>query len=253
MTITTTYNTSSAIAWSPDGGTLAKGTVAGALDSSFSSSSQLVLTGNMTSTCSVVGRFNHIVWSSMGLHAALENGNLMFVSASELVSGGSGGGSGGGGGGTAATAAAGGNTLLHTTTPIHSSSFSLDVNSNLQMATAQSSNLLIHDLNSTPYNLKTTNDISFLQYNKLVPHILATASNNGYTSVWDLKQKKELMHLAHPSKKLITCVAWNPSQATQIATVADDDQHPIVLIWDLRNARAPERVFSFNLGSSRTR
>ena len=32
------------------------------------------------------------------------------------------------------------------------------------------------------------------------------------------------------------------SQATRLITASEDDESPIIMLWDLRNTRAPERV-----------
>lgn len=74
-------------------------------------------------------------------------------------------------------------------------------------------------------------------------------------------------------RRSITAVAWNPDmvgcylkcfaivpffpfpnvtnviifknrKATQIMTASEDDSNPVILIWDLRNAHAPEKVLS---------
>jgi len=31
-------------------------------------------------------------------------------------------------------------------------------------------------------------------------------------------------------------------QATRLITASEDDESPIIMLWDLRNTRAPERV-----------
>jgi hypothetical protein len=37
-------------------------------------------------------------------------------------------------------------------------------------------------------------------------------------------------------------------QATRVITASEDDSSPIIMVWDLRNARAPEKVcLSFHL------
>lgn len=38
-------------------------------------------------------------------------------------------------------------------------------------------------------------------------------------------------------------MAWNPDEPMMIATAADDDYNPIVLVWDLRNASQPTGQF----------
>lgn len=32
------------------------------------------------------------------------------------------------------------------------------------------------------------------------------------------------------------------TQATRLVTASEDDMSPIIMVWDLRNARAPEKV-----------
>jgi len=32
-------------------------------------------------------------------------------------------------------------------------------------------------------------------------------------------------------------------QATRLVTASDDDSSPVILVWDLRNANAPEKVY----------
>ena len=43
-------------------------------------------------------------------------------------------------------------------------------------------------------------------------------------------------------RKPVSAVAWDPMKATRLATAIPSDQDPLILIWDLRNANAPERV-----------
>ena len=60
----------------------------------------------------------------------------------------------------------------------------------------------------------------------------------GYTVIWDLKNKREIMSLVSPNiKQMCAAVAWNPDIATQIITSSEDDLDPSLLVWDLRNAR----------------
>ena len=50
------------------------------------------------------------------------------------------------------------------------------------------------------------------------------------------------MVLTHLNKKPAGAVAWDPSNPTRLATAIPLDSDPLVVIWDLRNAAAPERV-----------
>ncbi|KAJ1926177.1 protein transport protein S31 [Tieghemiomyces parasiticus] len=102
-------------------------------------------------------------------------------------------------------------------------------------------------------------DVTSLAWNNQVTHILASASTTGYTVIWDLKNRREVMSLSYAQqlqmpglvgggngngRRGVTAVAWNPDNATQLVTATEDDQNPVVMMWDLRNAQAPERIFS---------
>ena len=86
--------------------------------------------------------------------------------------------------------------------------------------------------------------------------------------MWDLRGKREVVALAYGGgaggaqagggRRGMSDVAWHPdnvrtkspsewhiliaSQATRLVTSSEDDASPIVMVWDLRNARAPEKV-----------
>lgn len=121
---------------------------------------------------------------------------------------------------------------------------------------------------STPFSPGTKSsrlhNITSLGWNHQVAHILATSSNTGYSVVWDLRNKREIMQLgsgiassttATPmgpagvggstgEGKGMTAVSWNPSVPTQLVTASEDDAHPAILVWDLRNAHAPLRALN---------
>ena len=48
--------------------------------------------------------------------------------------------------------------------------------------------------------------------------------------------------LTHLNKKPAGAVAWDPSNPTRLATAVPLDTDPLVVIWDLRNSAAPERI-----------
>ncbi len=129
-------------------------------------------------------------------------------------------------------------------------------------------------------------EITALQWNPVVPHILASSSSSGYTSVWDLRGKKEVISLMYGggaatgmsaggagggmggmqvgSRRGMSDVCWQPNtvgswkirknreqiadrmgyftQSTRLITSSEDDTSPIIMVWDLRNSRAPEKV-----------
>ncbi|KAF0984807.1 hypothetical protein FDP41_000706 [Naegleria fowleri] len=85
--------------------------------------------------------------------------------------------------------------------------------------------------------------ISHLQWNRKFEYILATTSHQGTSVVWDLKQKRVLVpfsNTAHP-KSRYSSVAWNPDIHTQLLVACEDDERPVIEVWDLRKAYAPIR------------
>ena len=72
-------------------------------------------------------------------------------------------------------------------------------------------------------------DIDAASWNRKVANILATASTNGFTSVWDLKQSREILHLQNPSRKRVSTLAWDPDNPTRIITGCGDDTAPALV------------------------
>ncbi|KAL9652844.1 hypothetical protein ABK040_010876 [Willaertia magna] len=83
--------------------------------------------------------------------------------------------------------------------------------------------------------------ISHLQWNRKYEYILATTSHQGTSVVWDLKQKRVLVpfsNTSHPRTKY-SSLAWNPDQHTQLVIASEEDDRPVIELWDLRKAYAP--------------
>ncbi|CAG8781927.1 9143_t:CDS:2, partial [Cetraspora pellucida] len=144
------------------------------------------------------------------------------------------------------------------------------IQNNLLASAATNGEIFIWDLAKPdkPYTPGTKSpkmeEITHLAWNNQVQHILATSSTTGYTLIWDLKNKREVMHLSYAGataslaggygmgsmnmatglgvgRRGITAVAWNPDMATQIITASEDDNNPVIVVWDVRNAHAPEK------------
>lgn len=142
----------------------------------------------------------------------------------------------------------------------------LDYNSNqpnLLGSGAVNGEIYIWDLNNPtkPYSpgarSQKLDEITSLAWNGQVSHILATSSSSGYTIVWDLKNKREVAALAYggglpgangapaaAGRRGIGAVAWHPEVPTRLVTASDDDASPVIMLWDLKNARAPEKVLT---------
>jgi len=84
-------------------------------------------------------------------------------------------------------------------------------------------------------------DITCCAWNRKVHHILASTTNSGQTVVWDLKLKRPVISFNDPNNKTQrnSVVCWNPEVATQLIVASEDDNYPLLQMWDLRNAFAP--------------
>ncbi|KAI7885775.1 hypothetical protein K492DRAFT_233927 [Lichtheimia hyalospora FSU 10163] len=136
----------------------------------------------------------------------------------------------------------------------------LDFNSlqsNLLVSAGTNSEVYIWDLTNPtrPYSpgarSNKLDEVTSVAWNCQVQHILATSSTTGYTVVWDLRNRKEIMTLAAPGAggmggghRGISSIAWHPDVATQIVTASEDDNNPVVTLWDLRHAHSPEKILA---------
>ena len=120
--------------------------------------------------------------------------------------------------------------------------------SNLLATGGGKGELFITDLNNaeSPIRLGNTaaraDDIDCLDWNKKVSHIMVTGSSGGFVTVWDMKAKKESLTLNNAGRKAVSAVAWDPENPTKLITATSLEQEPLILVWDLRNANAPERT-----------
>lgn len=82
--------------------------------------------------------------------------------------------------------------------------------------------------------------VTCLQWNKKVQHILATGTSSGSVVVWDLKKSRPVITLSDSSgRRRCSSIAWNPEIATQVMVSSDDDMSTSLQLWDLRNAVSP--------------
>ncbi|WVW78173.1 hypothetical protein I302_100124 [Kwoniella bestiolae CBS 10118] len=258
---------------------LATGAVAGALDENFSNESQLEIwapdfgdekgirlggegkaaQGSIT----VNSRFNRLAWSapsaahSKGLLAAgMETGEVNLFDPEKILSG------------STADDARIFKSDKHTG-PVRGLDFN-QIQKNLLLTGAVNAELYIYDLNNPsnapvppgPTSTKL-NEITSLQWNPTVARVFAASSSSGYTSVWDLKAGKEIVSLQYGGgaakgmetvggvaglqmgkRRGMSDVCWHPENATRLITASEDDESPIIMLWDLRNTRAPEKILS---------
>ncbi|PON74322.1 Guanine nucleotide-binding protein, beta subunit [Parasponia andersonii] len=86
-------------------------------------------------------------------------------------------------------------------------------------------------------------EISFLSWNSKVQHILASTSYNGTTVVWDLKKQKPVISFSDSVRRRSSVLQWNPDIATQLVVASDEDGSPALRLWDMRNTFSPVREF----------
>eukprot|EP00835_Amoeboradix_gromovi_P004551 NODE_361_length_10144_cov_0.288402.p1 type:complete len:1094 gc:universal NODE_361_length_10144_cov_0.288402:3096-6377(+) len=218
---------------------IACGTVAGALDDNFDSTSQLKIynttTGKAIQTWQCNSKFNSLSFSQFKggvIVGGLENGEVQLYVPNKADP-------------------------VFTKQGANGPIRGLDTNqlqSNLFASASRGDDLNIWDINnlSTPYSpgQRTPKlsgvDISCLKWNNSIPHILASSGINGYTVIWDLKNKREVISLQPhslgqsnlQSTNAIIC-EWHPTISTQIMTASMNDSSPIITNWDLRNSQQP--------------
>eukprot|EP00019_Armaparvus_languidus_P003887 CAMPEP_0168594394 /NCGR_PEP_ID=MMETSP0420-20121227/8875_1 /TAXON_ID=498008 /ORGANISM="Pessonella sp." /LENGTH=1134 /DNA_ID=CAMNT_0008630711 /DNA_START=214 /DNA_END=3615 /DNA_ORIENTATION=- len=89
---------------------------------------------------------------------------------------------------------------------------------------------------------QSTADITCVQWNRKVQHILATTASAGNTVIWDLKVKRSVISFNDKTLSArCRSMAWHPSNATQLVTGAESDERPVIQLWDLRNTYSPLR------------
>jgi protein transport protein SEC31 len=242
-------------AWSPGSGAplIVTGTRTGALDDDFSSETKLELwdlglnrldadaelepIGSITTDSG----FNDIAWSEPtdehplgAIAGALENGSVDVWDAEKLRSGAS-------------------DALVSRTSKHTGAVKALQWNSyrhNLLASAGAKGEIFIYDLNNmaNPFRLGGTaaraDDIECLDWNKQekTAHILATGSSGGFVTVWDVKQKKDILTLNNQGRKAVSAVAWDPEESTKLATATPSDQEPAIYLWSLRNSSTPEKT-----------
>ncbi|KAF8224277.1 hypothetical protein L208DRAFT_1312374 [Tricholoma matsutake] len=273
----------STFAWSPTTSLplLATGTVAGALDESFSNESQLEIwapnfldkdeydlggqgQNGPKGFVKDSSRFNRLAWGGVNgsrpqgvIAAGMENGELALWDPAKILAG----------------ADTSKSLILRNTThtgPIRGLDFN-PIQTTLFASGGVSGEVYIWDLKdpSKPYTptpgTRSTklDEITSVAWNQQVQYVLAGASSTGYTVVWDLRGKREVVALAYGGgagtlagqgstgtglavggRRGMSDIAWHPDNATRVITSSEDDSSPIIMVWDLRNARAPEKILT---------
>ncbi|KAL5703467.1 hypothetical protein ACHQM5_028555 [Ranunculus cassubicifolius] len=259
-------NRSASTVFAPDAPYLASGTMAGAVDLSFSSSAnleifkldftsddrELPLVGEAPST----ERFNRLSWGKAGslteedplglIAGGLVDGNVNIWNPHKLLNRSK--------EKPAPTETPHGlvaNTQNHTG-PV----LGLEFNNNaphLLASGAVEGEISIWDFSSpaAPFHYPPLRsgatgpqgEITYLSWNHVVDKILATTSSNGKIVVWDLRRQKPAISFTDPDQKRCSVLQWSPDAATQLIVASDDDSSPILKLWDVRNTIASVKDF----------
>lgn len=252
-------NRSASVALSPEHPYLAAGTMAGAVDLSFSTSAyieifkldfqsddqDIPLIGQSTSS----ERFNRLSWGkngsnseefSLGLIAGgLIDGTIGLWNPASLI-----------------RSEASGNPAVGQLSrhkgPVRGLEFN-SITPNLLASGADDGEICIWDLASPkePSHFPplrgsgsaAQGEISYLSWNSKVQHILASTSYNGTTVVWDLKKQKPVISFSDSNRRRCSVLQWNPDVATQLVVASDDDNSPSLRLWDMRNIMSPVKEF----------
>ncbi|PWA83548.1 transducin family protein / WD-40 repeat family protein [Artemisia annua] len=251
-------NRSASVAFAPDAPYLAAGTMAGAVDMSFSSSAnleifkldfqsddrQLVLAGAISSS----EPFNRLSWGrspgsdgggfDLGIVAGgLVDGNIGIWNPNLLIS-------------SEENESAFVQQLSRHKGPVRGLEFS-GLSPNHLASGAEEGEICIWDIakptEPTHFpplkgsaSAKQT-EISFLSWNRKVQPILASTSVNGTTVVWDLRKQKPIISFSDSVRRRCSVLQWHPDFATQLIVASDDDSSPSLRVWDMRNTMSPLR------------
>ncbi|XP_011708304.1 PREDICTED: protein transport protein Sec31A isoform X1 [Wasmannia auropunctata] len=237
------------VAWSPSAQhpiMLAAGTAAQQLDASFSTSASLDLYSlnlqqpgyEMELQASVPSdhRFHKIIWGSYGNNPAgiivggCEDGTIKLYSAAKLL-------------------ARDSNCLINSphrhAGPVRAMDFNPFREENQLATGATESEIFIWDINTnTPTTLsrsQQSEDVQHIAWNRQVhlKDILASTFSQCCV-IWNVKEKKPIFKLTDANSRVRWKVAqWHPDIGTQLCLASEDDQTPIIELWDVRVPTSP--------------
>lgn len=264
MAIVKAVNKSATVAFAPESPYFAAGTMAGAVDLSFSSAAnldiykvdltsddqELKLAGSAASS----ERFNRLSWGkrlsnseefSMGLIAGgLVDGTIGLWNPKRLIS------SDENQEGTEAVGEAFLGHLSDHSGPVRGLEFNV-FTSNLLASGADEGKVCIWDIaNPAEPTQKgggrvssTQSEISYISWNRKVQQVLASTSVNGTTVVWDLRRPKPVISFSDSIRRRSSVLQWHPDFATQLIVASDEDSSPALTMWDMRNVMSPMKEF----------
>ncbi|XP_076161144.1 COPII coat complex component secretory 31 [Ptiloglossa arizonensis] len=240
------------VAWSPPAQhpiLLAAGTAAQQLDASFNTSATLDIYSlnlqqpgydlELKASIASDHRFHKIIWGSYGNSPAgiivggCDYGTIKIYSVAKLLANDS-------------------NCLISSpdrhTGPVRALDFN-PFQVNLLATGATESEIYIWDIVNTTTPMtpgsrsQPLEDVQYIAWNKQVQHILASTFSQRCV-IWDLRKNEPIIKLTDANSKVRwKVVQWHPDVATQLCLASEDDQSPVIELWDLRFATSPLKMF----------
>ncbi|XP_048594069.1 protein transport protein SEC31 homolog A-like [Brassica napus] len=252
------------VAMAPEAPFMAAGTMAGAVDLSFSSSSNLEIFEldfnsedheiKLLGQCSSSERFTRLAWGSYGpgseespyglIAGGLVDGNIGLWNPITLIR-------------SECNESAHVRHLSKHKGPVRALEFNV-ISPNQLASGDDDGTICIWDLANTSdpsHVLKgsgsyTQGEISSVSWNREFKHVLASTSYNGTTVIWDVNNKKVITGFKNSEssdrfKGLISCsvLQWDPDNCNQIMIASDEDSSPSVKLLDIRYPQSPVRTF----------
>ncbi|KAF5291494.1 hypothetical protein FQR65_LT01806 [Abscondita terminalis] len=236
------------IAWSPSNEHpiyLAAGTAAQQLDASFNTNAALEIYSlnlsepgldmELKTSMSTDHRFHKLIWGSYDksdghgtIVGGCDGGIIQIYNASKLLRN--------------------ENALIAQTAKHNGPVHTLDLNpfqNNLLVTGASESEIYMWDLNNinvpmTPgAKSQPFEEVHCVAWNRQVQHILASTFSSKCV-VWDLRKNETIIKLTDSVSRIRwKVVAWHPEVATQLCLASEEDQAPVIQLWDLRFATSP--------------
>ncbi|KAJ0247821.1 Protein transport protein SEC31 A [Hirschfeldia incana] len=249
------------VAMAPEAPFMAAGTMAGAVDLSFSSTSNLEIFEldfnsedhelKLLGQCSSSERFTRLAWGSYGsgseeshyglIAGGLVDGSIGLWNPLSLIR----------------NESAHVRHLSKHKGPVRALEFNV-ISPNQLASGDDEGTICIWDLANTSepsHVLKgtgsyTQGEISSVSWNREFKHVLASTSYIGTTVIWDVNNKKAITGFKNSEssdrfKGLISCsvLQWDPDNCNQIMIASDEDSSPTVKLLDIRYPQSPVRTF----------
>ncbi|KAG5677808.1 hypothetical protein PVAND_007535 [Polypedilum vanderplanki] len=123
---------------------------------------------------------------------------------------------------------------------------------NLIASATSESEIIVWDVNNlampmTPgQKSQPLEDVCGVAWNLQVQHVLASTFATR-CCIWDLRKNEQVVKLTDSQSRVRwRVIQWHPEIATQLWLASEDDQTPVIQLWDLRYATAPSKTLQIH-------